>query len=48
MRFYKNYQENIQRKHCEHIFTVLENDFGVILKKCIRCFRIVEEGLDDN
>lgn len=44
MRFYKNYQDNIQRKHCEHVFTLLERNYGATLMKCIRCYRIIEEG----
>jgi len=47
MKFYHNYQNNIKRKHCDCVFIVLENNFGVILKKCIKCFRIIEEGLFD-
>ena len=45
MRFYKNYQDNIQRKDCVHVFTRLEKTYAATLLKCIKCYRIIEEGL---
>jgi len=42
MKFLHNYQNNWKGKHCDHVYTVLQK-YPMVLKKCIRCFRVFEE-----
>jgi len=42
MRYRHNFQNNLKQKFCYHVFVVLEEQNGIGVKKCIRCFRIFE------
>ncbi len=42
MKFYHNYQNDWKGNDCDHVYAVLQK-YPMILKKCIRCFRIFEE-----
>ncbi len=47
MRFLKNYQNNLRSRCCNHILIVLEEKNGLILQKCIKCFRIFEDRVNE-
>ena len=47
MKFLKNYQNALKGKHCDHVFSILDEKQGFVIRKCIRCFRIFEYGVDD-
>jgi len=42
MRYRHNFQNNLKRKFCNHVFVVLEENNRISIKKCIKCFRIFE------
>jgi len=44
MKILKNYQKAFKGRPCVHIFSTIEDDYGSPYQRCIRCFRIFENG----
>jgi len=47
MKYLKNYQSAWKGKPCEHVYAVLEERYDSVLRKCIRCFRIFEDRVNE-
>jgi len=43
----KNYQNIVKTRNCDHIFSILEEKHGFVIQKCIKCFRIFEDRVNE-
>ena len=47
MKFLKNYQNAWKGRPCDHVFSVLDEKHGSVYQKCIKCFRIFEDRVNE-
>jgi len=43
MKFLKNYQNEWKGRPCDHVYSVVDDNYGSPYQKCIKCFRIFED-----
>jgi len=47
MKFLPNYQNHGKYRPCDHVLSVLDEKNGFVIQKCIRCFRIFEDRVNE-
>jgi len=47
MKFLKDYQNALKGKPCDHVFSVLDEKKDCVIQKCIKCFRIFEDRVNE-
>ena len=43
MKFRKNYENTLKGRRCEHNYFMLDENNGITLVKCSKCYRIIED-----
>ena len=47
MKYLPNYQNRGKGKKCDHVFSVIDERYDSIYQKCIKCFRIFENRVNE-
>jgi len=47
MKYLPDLQNHIKHRPCDHIFSVLEEKHGFVIQKCIKCFQIFEDRVNE-
>ena len=42
MKFRRDYQNDWKGKHCDHVYSTLDDNYGNPLQRCIKCYRFIE------
>jgi len=47
MKFLKNYQNLWKGRPCDHVYSVIDERYGSVYQKCIKCFRFIEDRVNE-